>query len=94
MEYMRRIRKVKVDSALKKMKLKEVVGPDGIPVEVWRCLGLVGIEWLKNLFNKIWRTTRVPQEWMNTLVSIYKNKSDAQECSNYRGIKLMSHITK
>jgi len=24
------------------MKLRKAVGPDGIPIEVWRCLGEVG----------------------------------------------------
>ena len=28
------------------------------------------------------------------LISIYKNKGDAQCCGNYRGIKLMSHTMK
>ena len=39
--------------ALKRMKLRKVVGPDGIPIEIWRCLGEVGVGWLTNLFNKI-----------------------------------------
>ena len=30
----------------------------------------------------------------NTLVPIYKNKGDFQYCSNYQGIKLMSHTIK
>jgi hypothetical protein len=34
-------------------------------------------------------------EWRkSTLMSIYKNKRDIQDCSNYRGIKLMSHTMK
>ena len=35
--YMRRISESK--EALKRMKLRKVVGLDGIPIEVWRCLG-------------------------------------------------------
>ena len=30
----------------------------------------------------------------NTLVSLYKNKDDIQDCSNYRGLKLISHTMK
>ena len=34
-------------------------------------------------------------EWTRSvLVSIFKNKSDVQSCSNYRGIKLISHTMK
>ena len=50
--YMRRISESKVE-ALKRMKLRKVVGPDGVSIEVWRCLGEVGMRWLTNLFKKI-----------------------------------------
>jgi Reverse transcriptase (RNA-dependent DNA polymerase) len=34
-------------------------------------------------------------EWKRSiLVSIFKNKRDIQSCTNYRGIKLMSHTIK
>ncbi|KAM2015880.1 hypothetical protein ACFX16_046360 [Malus domestica] len=37
----------------------------------------------------------MPNEWRtSTLVPIYKNKGDVQNCMNYRGIKLMSHTMK
>ena len=51
--YMRRISESKVKEALKRMKSRKAVGPDGIPIEVWRCLGEVGVRWLTNLFYKI-----------------------------------------
>ncbi|KAK3548127.1 hypothetical protein QTP70_004864 [Hemibagrus guttatus] len=36
----------------------------------------------------------MPEEWRSVLVPIFKNKGDVQSCSNYRGIKLMSHTMK
>ena len=49
----------------------------------------------ENLFNKIWLTKKMPNEWKkSTLVPLYKNKGDIQSCFNYRGIKLMCHTMK
>lgn len=47
------ISKEKVKGALQKMGRAKAVGPDQIPIEVWRCLGDVGEQWLTNLFNII-----------------------------------------
>ena len=51
--FMRRIQKLDVDGALKKIKLKKAVWPDCLPIEVWRCQGTFGVSWLTNLFNDI-----------------------------------------
>jgi len=70
-------------------------GPDQIPVEVWKCLGEEGLEWLTKLFNVIPRSARKPREWrLSTVIPLYKNKGDIQDCNNYRCIKLLSHIMK
>jgi len=77
------------------MKPGRALGPDGIPIEVWKCLGEAGVSWITKMFNKIIMTKRMPDEWRKSvLVPIYKNKRDIQCCSNYRGIKLMSHTMK
>ena len=41
--FYRRIQKIEVKFALKKMRLGKVLGPDGIPIKVWRSLGEGGI---------------------------------------------------
>jgi hypothetical protein len=46
------------------------------------------------LFNHIFRSNKVSDEWRSILVPILKNKGDIQSCTNYRGIKLMSHTMK
>ena len=38
MEYMRRISESEVKEALKRMKSRKAINPDGIPIEVWRYL--------------------------------------------------------
>ena len=38
--FMRRIQESEVREALKRMKGGKAIGPDGIPIKVWRCLGI------------------------------------------------------
>ncbi|KAJ8717472.1 hypothetical protein PYW08_005871 [Mythimna loreyi] len=71
------------------MKNGKAIGPDGIPVEVWKLLKVDGWMWLALFFNKLLREEAIPDEWCNSsLVPIFKNKGDVLECNNYRGIKL------
>ncbi|KAK3528842.1 hypothetical protein QTP70_011765 [Hemibagrus guttatus] len=61
------IRKDEVRKALKRMKSGKAVGPDDIPVEVWKCLGEAAVEFLANLFNRVLENLekaydRVPRE--------------------------------
>ena len=92
--FVRRMQESEVREALKRMKGGKTIGPDGIPIEVWRCLGGIAIVWLTKLFNHIFRSNKMPDEWRSILVPIYKNKGDIKGCTNYRGIKLMSHTMK
>jgi hypothetical protein len=81
-----------VKEALKKMKTGKALGPDDIPIEVWRCLGDIAIVWLTKLFNIIFQSNKMSDEWRKSiLVSIFKNKGDIQSCTNYKRTKLMSH---
>ncbi|KAI5623886.1 hypothetical protein C0J50_16567 [Silurus asotus] len=90
-----RISKEEVRAAIKRMKSGKSVGPDDIPVEAWRCLGEMAVEFLSRLFNRILEGEKMPEEWRRSvLVPIFKHKGDVQTCSNYRGIKLISHTMK
>ncbi|KAK3511747.1 hypothetical protein QTP70_020749, partial [Hemibagrus guttatus] len=90
-----KIRMDEVRKALKRMKSGKAVGPDDIPVEVWKCLGEAAVEFLTSLFNRVLESERMPEEWRRSvLVPIFKNKGDVQSCSNYREIKLMSRTMK
>ncbi|KAK3548456.1 hypothetical protein QTP70_013155 [Hemibagrus guttatus] len=62
-----KIRKDEVRKALKRMKSGKAVGPDDIPVEVWKCLGVAAVEFLTSLFNRVLENLekaydRVPRE--------------------------------
>ena len=46
-------------------------------------------------FNKIIREENIHDEWReSTLIPVFKEKRDVQNCKNYRGIKLTSHTLK
>ncbi|KAK3532136.1 hypothetical protein QTP86_008585 [Hemibagrus guttatus] len=62
-----KIRKDEVRKALKRIKSGKAVGPDDIPVEVWKCLGEAAVEFLASLFNRVLENLekaydRVPRE--------------------------------
>ena len=84
-----------VKNALRRMKKGKAVGPDELPVEVWKCMKEMETKVLTRLFKRLLVGERVPEEWKRSvLIPIYKNKGDAQCCENYRGIKLISHTMK
>nr|GEY34254.1 hypothetical protein [Tanacetum cinerariifolium] len=68
----------------------KAVGPDQIPVEAWRSLGVEGIRWLTNLFNKIFTSAKMPQEWrLSDVIPIFKNKV---EVGLHQGLAISSYI--
>ena len=77
------------------MKKGKAVGPDELPVDVWKCMGKMGLKLLTKMFNRLLIGERMLEEWRRSvLIPIHKNKGDSQFCGNYRGIKLMSHTMK
>ncbi|KAK3551683.1 hypothetical protein QTP70_022116, partial [Hemibagrus guttatus] len=53
------------------MKSGKAVGPDDIPVEVWKCLGEAAVEFLTSLFNRVLESERMPEEWRRNLEKAY-----------------------
>ncbi|KAL5141766.1 Metal tolerance protein 6 [Glycine soja] len=86
-KYYRRIQKQEVKEALKRMSNGKAVGPDNIPIEVWKTLGDRGLEWLTELFNEIMRSKRMPEEWRRSTRALEthgfrlsRSKSEYMEC--------------
>lgn len=70
------------------------MGLDGIP-EALRCLENIDLVLLTKLFNHNFWSNMMPEKSRRSiLVLIYKNKGDIKSCTNYREIKLISHIMK
>ena len=71
------------------------MGPDGIPVELWKSLGEEGVDMLLDLLQKIFEQEKMPEEWRDSVsVPIFKEKRAIQDCGNYRGIKIIYHTMK
>ena len=74
-----RISRNEVKVAISRMKNGKATGMDGIPVEVWKCLG-EGIDMLWDLMKGI-QQEKIPTEWRDSvIIPIYKEEGDIQDC--------------
>ena len=80
--------------ALRSAKNGKAPGPDDIPIEILKLLDVNGVKVLHQLFNCIYDTGKIPDDWlMSTFVTLPK-KPSATQCKDYRTISLMSHVLK
>ncbi|CAH1266354.1 Hypp3340 [Branchiostoma lanceolatum] len=80
-----------VKTAISKLKCHKAPGVDGIPAEVYKVGGDALLERLTGLFATCWEQGVVPQDLRDAvIVSLYKNKGEKSDCSNYRGVTLLS----
>ncbi|KAK3546997.1 hypothetical protein QTP86_008421, partial [Hemibagrus guttatus] len=74
-----KIRKDEVRKALKRMKSGKAVGPDDIPVEVWKCLGEAAVEFLTSLFNRVLK--RVSEKYVRVVQDMYQRSRTVVRCA-------------
>ena len=67
---------------------------DGIPVELFQILKDDAVKVLHSICQQIWETQQWPQEWKRSVILPISKKGSAKECSNYRTIALISHVSK
>lgn len=79
------------ESAISKLRSHKSPGSDGISAEVYKHGGNALLQRLTDLFAVCWEKGTIPQDFKDALiVSLYKNKGEKSDCSNYRGISLLS----
>ena len=69
-------------------------GGDGIPVELFQILKDDAVRVLHSICQHIWKTQQWPQDWKRSVFIPIPKKGNAEECSNYRTIALISHANK
>ena len=77
--------------AIKQLKSGKAAGGDGIPAEIWKHGGQTLHSKLHELFLCCWEQGKLPQDLRDAvIITLYKNKGVKSDCSNYRGITLLS----
>ncbi|UYV77830.1 hypothetical protein LAZ67_15002500 [Cordylochernes scorpioides] len=76
------------------LKNNKAAGYDSIPNEAIKALPENGLILLSNLFNKILTKSQVPSQWSKTIIQPILKNGDPNAPSNYRGIALISNLSK
>ena len=84
----------KVKWALGVITMNKASGSVGIPVELFQILKDDAVIVQHSICQKIWKTQQRPQDWKRSVFIPIPNKGNANECSNYRPIALISHTCK
>ena len=84
-----------VKKALGSMRVGKAAGGSGLTVELLRAAGDTGLKWLTEIYNRVWREGKAPEDWKKGIViPVYKGKGDPLDCGSYRPIKLLEHSMK
>lgn len=78
----------------KNAKLRKAPGPDEVPSELLKLLEDEGVDLLVDLFNTIYKTGNIPEQWLTSTFITLPKKKNVNHCSDYRTIALMSHTLK
>ena len=84
----------KVKRALGSITTNKASGGDRIPVELFQILKDDAVKALHSICQQIWKILQLPQDWKSSVFIPISKKGNAKECSNYRTIAFISHISK
>ena len=80
--------------ALESITTNKASGGNGIPVELFQILKDDAVKVMHSICQQIWKTQEWPQDWKRSVFIPIPKKGNAQECSNYCTIALISHASK
>ena len=80
--------------ALGSITTNKASGSVGIPVELFQILKDDAVNVLHSIYQQIWKTQQVTQDWKRSVFIPILKKGNAKECSNYCTIVLISFASK
>jgi len=83
-----------VDVTTEEVKRNQSPGTDQIPAEMIKAGSRTIHSAIHELINSIWNKEKLPEEWKELIIVPLYKKGDKTDCSNYRGISLLSTIYK
>ena len=82
-------------SALGRIKCAKASCSSGVVAEMLQAFGEGGIGRMTDLFNGILDEYKIPEDWNTSVIfNCFKNKGEAIERGNYKGLKLSEHLMK
>ena len=69
-------------------------GGDGFLAELFQVLKDDAVKVMHSICQQIWKTQQWPQDWKRSVFIPIPKKGNAKECSNYRTIAIISHVSK
>ena len=79
--------------ALGSITMNKASRSDRIPVELFQILKDDAMKVLHSICQQIWKTQQWPQDWKRSVFIPIPKKGNAKECSNYRPVALISHVS-
>jgi Reverse transcriptase (RNA-dependent DNA polymerase)/Domain of unknown function (DUF6451) len=86
--------KPEIIKALKELKNRKAAGIDEIPAEILKADVDTTAEALLPLFRDVWINESLPEDWLQGIIIKIPKKGDLSECKNWRGINLLSIVSK
>ena len=83
-----------VRNAIRHLKAGKSAGPDCILAEMLKVAEPVIVPYLKNVFNVLFDMGMFPEEWSKAIIIPLHKKGDKNNPDNYRGISLLSILSK
>ena len=74
--------------------MNKASGGDGVPVKLFQILEYDAVKVPHLKWQQIWKTQPWPQDWKRSVFIPIPKKGNAEECSNYHTIALISHTGK